>query len=258
MNMTPTSAGLPPAVMFSQVHAGYVAERPVLINVCLRIEAGERVALIGPNGAGKTTLLYHIAGLLSPFQGTVSVSGIEVRPSSAARVRPQLGLVFQNPDDQLFCPTVGEDVAFGPEHFGILPSEVPRRVTDALQLVGLPGFADRVPHLLSAGEKRLVALATVLSYQPHTLLLDEPSAQLDPRNRRRLIDLLRTLDRTQIIATHDLDLALALCPRTIILRDGQVRADGTSASILNDRSLLEAHGLELPLCVQGRECASYR
>jgi cobalt transport protein ATP-binding subunit len=221
-----------------------------LRGVDLEVSSGQRVALVGPNGAGKTTLLLHLNGLLKPTQGRVWVGGIEVRPSTYTDVRRCVGYVFQDPDDQLFSPTVFEDVAFGPLHLGLPPSEIEPAVERALTFVGLPGFARRVPQRLSAGEKRLVALATVLSYNPKILVFDEPSAALDPRNRRQLIKLLTKLDSTQLIATHDLDFAWEVCDRTVLLAHGHIHADGPTREILRDRALLEVNGLELPLRLQ--------
>jgi len=222
-----------------------------LRGVSLEVHAGERIALVGPNGAGKTTLLRHLNGLLKPTHGRGWVAGLELTPANYADIRRRVGYVFQDPDDQLFCPTVFEDVAFGPLHLGLTHHEIEQRVATALATVGLPDFAPRVPQRLSAGEKRLVALATVLSCGPDILVFDEPSAALDPRNRRRLIRILTQLDNTQIVATHDLDFAWELCDRTILLAGGTVCADGPTRTVLANRKLLEAHGLELPLRLQG-------
>lgn len=224
-----------------------------LREVSLQVAAGERVALVGPNGSGKSTLLRQFNGLLSPSKGTVRVLGVPVTRDHLTEVRRRVGYVFQDADDQLFCPTVLEDVAFGPLHLGLSREEIIRRVREALHLVGLEGYERRVPQRLSAGEKSLTALATVLSYSADILVLDEPSASLDPRNRRRLLRVLSGLDRTQMVATHDLDFAWEHCPRTIILSEGRIAADGPTRTLLSDRRLLEQHGLELPLMLQGRE-----
>ena len=220
-----------------------------LCGVDLTIQSGQRVALVGPNGAGKSTLVRHLNGLLTPTAGRLFISGLEVVPANYTAVRRRVGFVFQDPNDQLFCPTVLDDVAFGPLHLGLPIEEVIERVQAALRRVGLPGFERRVPQRLSAGEKRLVAIATVLSYEPEILVLDEPSAALDPRNRRRLIELLKGIGGTQLVATHDLDLAWELCERAVLLAGGRVLSDGPATTVLSDRQLLESAGLELPLCL---------
>jgi cobalt/nickel transport system ATP-binding protein len=222
-----------------------------LADASFDIHVGERVALLGPNGAGKSTLLRHLIGLLQPAAGGVEIMGTAVVPAHVADVRRRVGFVFQDPDDQLFCPTVLEDVAFGPLHLGIPVDEVVDRARHALDKVGMPGFEQRVPHKLSGGEKRLVALATVLSYDAEILVLDEPGAGLDPRNRRRLVALLREMGGTQLLATHDLDLAWDVCDRAILLNGGRVAADGPARDILADSALLERCHLELPLRLQG-------
>ena len=223
-----------------------------LRGVDVDIRVGERVALAGPNGSGKSTLLRQLNGLLTPTAGRVTILGRPVSAKNLTHIRRQVGYVFQDADDQLFCPTVLEDVAFGPLHLGLPVEEVLGRVREALRLVGLSQFEQRVPQKLSAGEKSLVALASVLSYGADVLALDEPSAALDPRNRRRLMGILACLPQTQLIATHDLDLAWELCPRTVLLDQGRVVADGPTRVLLADRALLEKHGLELPLMLQGQ------
>ncbi len=201
------------------------------------------MALVGPNGAGKSTLLLHLNGILQG-EGSVRVMGQEVIEPHLARIRAQVGLVFQDPDDQLFSPTVFDDVAFGPLYAGLSEEEVRRRAAWALAQVGLEGYAERVSHHLSLGEKKRVAIATVLSMRPKILALDEPTAGLDPHTRRRLIGLLKELPQTMIIATHDLELVMEVFPRTVILDEGLVVADGPTDELLTDRRLLEAHGLE--------------
>jgi cobalt/nickel transport system ATP-binding protein len=218
-----------------------------LCGVDLTIGRGERVALVGPNGAGKSTLVRHLNGLLTPTAGRLFISGLEVIPANYAAVRRRIGFVFQDANDQLFCPTVLDDVAFGPLHLGLPVGQVIERVQRALARVGLPGFERRVPQKLSAGEKRLAAIATVLSYEPEILVLDEPSTALDPRNRRRLINLLQEIGGTQLVATHDLDLAWELCERAVLLAGGRVVIDAPTRTVLLDRLLLESNGLELPL-----------
>lgn len=217
-----------------------------LKGITLAIGRGEKVALLGPNGAGKSTLMLHLNGINAPRAGSVHVGGMEVCRQNIGRIRAEVGLVFQDPDDQLFSPTVYDDVAFGPIHMGLSREEVDRRVAAALEAVGLPGFERRQPHHLSIGQRKRAALATVLSMSPSVLVLDEPSAGLDPRGRRELINLLRTLDQTMLVSTHDMKLVGEVFPRTVIVDDGQVVADGPTASILADQQLLEAHGLELP------------
>ncbi|GAP09141.1 ABC-type cobalt transport system, ATPase component [Bellilinea caldifistulae] len=220
----------------------YPDGRPALRGIGLKILPGERVALVGPNGAGKSTLLLALAGILRA-EGRILVDGTLLTPASLPRLRARIGLVFQLPDDQLFSPTVYEDVAFAPLYQDLPPGEVHARVEEALAGVGMQAFAGRMPHHLSMGEKKRVAIATVLAMRPAMLLLDEPSAGLDPRGRRELISLLNGLPQTLLIATHDLDLAGRLCPRMVILDGGQIVADGESRALLADADLLAAHGL---------------
>jgi cobalt/nickel transport system ATP-binding protein len=211
----------------------------------LSIAPGEKVALVGPNGAGKSTLMLHLNGILHG-QGEVKVCSWSLDNGNLGKVRAAVGLVFQDPDDQLFSPTVYEDVAFGPLHMGVPDGEARRRVAQALDAVGMGAYADRVSHHLSVGEKKRIAIATVLSMEPEILVLDEPSAGLDPRARRGLINLLRELPQTILASTHDLPLVRELFPRTVIMDEGRIVADGATESILNDIALLEAHGLEKP------------
>lgn len=216
-----------------------------LTDVYLHVAPGEKVALVGPNGAGKSTLLLHLNGILIG-KGRVTVCGLEVGEKTLGRVRGAVGLVFQNPDDQLFSPTVYEDVAFGPLYQGLNSVEVERRVTSALAEVRMSGYARRISHHLSAGEKKCIAIATVLSMNPEVLVLDEPAAGLDPRARRSLINLLRDLPVTMLVASHDLRMVSELLPRMIILDEGRIVADGPTADLLQNEDLLEAHGLEKP------------
>lgn len=224
----------------------YPDGHPALQDVSLRIAPGEKAALVGPNGAGKSTLMLHLNGILSASAGRVRVCGLEVGRETLGRVRAAVGLVFQNPDDQLFSPTVFDDVAFGPLYQGLPPAEVRARVDSALAAVGMTGYGRRVSHHLSTGEKKRIAIATVLAMQPEVLVLDEPTAGLDPRARRGLIRLLRDLPLTMLVSTHDLAMVREVLPRMIILDEGRVVADGPTADLLQDRALLEAHGLEQP------------
>ena len=218
-----------------------------LRNISFEIGEDESVALMGPNGAGKTTLFLHLNGLLKGNTGVVRMFGSVLDGKKSLReVRRRVGIVFQNPEDQLFCPTVFDDVAFGPLNYELSAEEVRSRVRDALEAVGMPGFEERVSHHLSFGEKKRISLATVLSMKPEVLLMDEPTSNLDPRSRRRVIEVIRSLGVARIIATHDLEMALELCGRGIILDNGQVVADGRTSDILKDADLLEAHGLEVP------------
>ncbi|MFD7685710.1 energy-coupling factor ABC transporter ATP-binding protein [Streptomyces sp. NPDC059781] len=217
-----------------------------LFGVDFSIARGERVALLGPNGAGKTTLVLHLNGILTGGTGTVTVAGLEVGKRHMAEIRRRVGIVFQDPDDQLFMPTVREDVAFGPAAAGLRGTELEERVDRALGLVGMAEFKDRPPHHLSFGQRRRVAVATVLAMEPEILVLDEPSSNLDPASRRELADILRSLDVTVLMVTHDLPYALELCPRSLILSDGVIAADGTTADLLADDGLMRAHRLELP------------
>jgi cobalt/nickel transport system ATP-binding protein len=222
-----------------------------LKSVTFEIGHGESVAIVGANGAGKSTLLMHLNGVLSPTQGTVRIGDVPVNKDTLTDVRKAVGFVFQNPDDQLFMPTVYDDVAFGPVNLGLPQAEVDARVLDALGRVGATKLKDRPPYRLSGGEKRSVAIATVLAMCPNVLVLDEPSSGLDPRARRQLIGLLGSFEHTKIIATHDLDLTLDLCERTIVIHEGNVARDGPTREIFMDEAFLDACHLELPLGMQG-------
>ncbi len=229
----------------------------VLYGVDLRIERGERVALFGPNGAGKTTLLLHLNGILRGGQGHVRVGGLEVTEQNLQEVRRRVGIVFQDPDDQLFMPTVRDDVAFGPANLGLRGTELEWRVLHALEQVGMADQADRPPHHLSFGQRRRVAVATVLAMEPEILVLDEPSSNLDPASRRELADILLALDVTVLMVTHDMPYALELCERAVILNDGQVAADGQTPAILADEDLMRANRLELPFGMDPANLASF-
>jgi cobalt transport protein ATP-binding subunit len=240
------AAAAPPAIELRHVHFAYPDGFEALRGVDLRIEPGERVAVVGPNGAGKSTLLLTLNGTHVPSHGTVAVAGTTIDRSTLKRIRSQVGLVFQDPDDQLFSPTVFDDVAFGPIHMGVAAEEVHVRVERALAAVGMAGFERRLPHRLSLGQRKRVALATVLSMDPSILVFDEPSAGLDPRGRRELIALLRSLPQTQLVSTHDMRLVADVFPRVVVMDAGAVVADGPSERLLADDPLLDAHGLERP------------
>lgn len=230
-----------------------------LEEVSFRAGHGESIALVGGNGAGKSTLLMHLNGLLEPESGTVRIGDVPVTSTTLADVRKTVGMVFQDPDDQLFMPSVGDDVAFGPLNLGLPHDEVRARVDDALSRVDSLDLKERPPFRLSGGEKRAVAIATVLAMCPSILVLDEPSSNLDPRARRRLIGLLGEFEHTKIIATHDLDLAAELCARTLVMRDGKLVADGPTDEIFSDVQLLEECGLEQPFAMQACPvCATRR
>jgi cobalt/nickel transport system ATP-binding protein len=220
---------------------GHVALRGVSLNLC----PGDKVALVGPNGAGKSTLMLHLNGILNGH-GEIEVGGVHLAKDNLPVIRAMVGLVFQNPDDQLFSPTVFEDVAFGPLHMGLPEAEVTARVDKALEAVRMSSYRDRLSHHLSVGEKKRIAIATVLSMDPRILVLDEPSAGLDPRARRTLINLLRELPITMLVSTHDMKLVQELFPRTIVMDDGRIVADGKTRDILEDEKLLNEHGLERP------------
>ena len=238
-----------PAIEIQDLSYRYHDGTEALRGVSFRIESGACVGLLGPNGSGKSTLLLHLNGILPDEHGAneaVRIHGLAAARKNLEAIRRQVGLVFQDPDDQLFCPTVAEDVAFGPQQLGLSPVEVKDRVRKALAQVGLPDFGQRATHHLSHGEKRRVCLAGVLACEPSVLVLDEPTSDLDPRGRREFKALLRELPATKLIATHDLEMVVELCPRSIILDRGVVVADGATPVLLSDEPLMLAHGLEKP------------
>ncbi len=239
-------------VSLRDVEFAYPDGHQALRGVSFEIHHGESVGLVGANGAGKSTILLHFAGVLLPQAGQVRVGDWPVTRETVAEVRRRVGLVFQDPDDQLFMPTVAEDVAFGPANQHLPPAEVDERVREALGRVGATELAARPPHRLSGGERRAVAVAAVLAQHPDILLLDEPSAGLDPRTRRSLIQWLRSFEHTRIVASHDLDLVLEVCERTLVLSGGTLMADGPSRQLLSDPQLMARANLELPLGLQGR------
>lgn len=227
------------------LYFSYPDGHPALHGVSLNLCRGDKVALVGPNGAGKSTLMLHLNGILSG-RGEIEIAGQRLTRNNLPAVRAMVGLVFQTPDDQLFSPTVFEDVAFGPLHMGLPEAEVRARVDAALEAVRMSTYRDRLSHHLSVGEKKRIAIATVLSMKPSLLILDEPTAGLDPRARRTLIKLLRELPITMLVSTHDMALVKDLFPRTIVMDEGKVVADGLTHEILEDEKLLTAHGLEKP------------
>lgn len=265
----PSPTAVPSALKVSGLEFYYPDGRQALRGVDLSIAAGESVALVGPNGAGKSTLLLHLNGLLpgrsrgNPVHShglgngptkfrpaSVWVDGLEVNDRNGPEVRRRVGLLFQDPDDQLFSTSVLEDVAFGPLNLGKTRAEARQTAVDCLERVGMSDAADRPPHHLSFGERKRVCLAGVLACEPSVLVMDEPSANLDPRGRRRFIRLIQGLAATKLIATHDLEMAIELCPRTVLLDAGRVVADGPTRTVLGDADLLEAHGLEMPLSLK--------
>jgi cobalt/nickel transport system ATP-binding protein len=221
----------------------YPDGRQALRGVDLHLALGERIAVLGPNGAGKSTMLLNLIGILEPQAGSVRVCGIELSRKTVREVRKRLGLVFQVPDDQLFCTSLYDDVAFGPRNMGVPEREVEKRVADALEAVGLQGYGERMAHHLSPGEKKPASIATVLSMDAECLALDEPTSMLDPRARRKMSALLKSLPQAQLIVTHDLSLARDACTRAVIMDDGRIVADDAVATLLDDEALLEAHGL---------------
>jgi cobalt/nickel transport system ATP-binding protein len=239
----------PPALRVTGLHFAYPDGHVALGGVDLTVAPGERVALLGPNGAGKTTLVLHLNGILHGGAGAVEVAGTPVDPrdrAAVAEIRRRVGIVFQDPDDQLFMPTVAEDVAFGPANLGVRGDALRERVDEALAAVDMAAHRDQVPHHLSFGQRRRVAVATVLAMRPEVLVLDEPSSNLDPASRRELAAIIESLPVTVLMVTHDLPYALQLCPRSVILDTGRIVADGATRDLLADRDLLAAHRLELP------------
>lgn len=244
----------PPSLRLTDLAFAYPDGHQALFGVDLTIAPGERVALLGPNGAGKTTLVLHLNGILGGSgdgrvdrsAGSVEVGGLRVEKRNLREIRRRVGIVFQDPDDQLFMPTVAEDVAFGPANFGLRGPALRERVDEALAAVGMADAGDRSPLHLSGGQRRRVALATVLACDPEILVLDEPSSNLDPVARRELAEVLLGLDRTMLMVTHDLPYALQLCPRSVVLDGGTVVADGPTRDLLADAELLARHRLELP------------
>ncbi|MBF0303120.1 MAG: ABC transporter ATP-binding protein [Desulfamplus sp.] len=238
-------------VQANNLHYTYPDGTIGLSRINFKIHHGESVALVGSNGAGKSTLLLHLIGSLVSTKGDIRIGDYPLNKKNLKAVRRSAGMVFQDPDDQLFMPTVFDDVAFGPINLGLPEAEVEERVMEALDTVGISHLIRRSPHKLSGGEKRAVAIAAVIATMPDILIMDEPSSNLDPASRRRLINLLKTFTHTKIIATHDLDMALDLCERTIVLHRGEIVADGQTKELFLDEKLLAMSGLEKPLTMQG-------
>jgi energy-coupling factor transporter ATP-binding protein EcfA2 len=244
-----------PAIEILRLSHRYPDGTEALSEVSLSVAPGECVGLLGPNGSGKSTLLLHLNGILPERPAAASavrIHGMAVTAGNLEAVRRQVGLLFQDPDDQLFCATVAEDVAFGPEQLGLAPEVVAARVRSALERVGLAGYERRTPHHLSQGEKRRACLAGVLAYGPAILALDEPTSGLDPRGRREFKKLLREISATKLVATHDLELVVELCTRSIVLDGGRIVADGPTVELLGNEELMLAHGLERPHILQHR------
>lgn len=240
-----------PAIDIRGLRFAYPDGTRALDGVDLAVERGESVALLGPNGAGKSTLLLHLNGILRAASGDVRIDGIAISDSTVRQVRARVGMVFQDPDDQLFMTTLADDVAFGPLNMGLDRHEVDHRVHHALHQVGLANEASRPAQNLSFGQRKRAAIATVLAMEPSLLVLDEPTSNLDPRARREMIALLAALEATKVVATHDMDLALRLCTRALVVDGGRIVADGDARSIMSDEELLAAHGLEVPAALGG-------
>ncbi|MGD8485123.1 MAG: ATP-binding cassette domain-containing protein [Chloroflexota bacterium] len=252
MNHEATATGAPAGrVAIEHLHFTYPDGTEALRGVELVVAPGEKLALVGPNGAGKSTLLLHLNGILGGGHGSVAIDDTPVTPETVRRIRAAVGLVFQDPDDQLFSPTVREDVAFGPIHMGVPEHELHHRVERALAAVGMSGSEQRVPHHLSLGQRKRIAVATVLSMDPSVLAFDEPTAGLDPRGRRELMAVMASRPETLLVSTHDLAMVAETLPRMVILDVGAVVADGPTAELLRDEPLLEAHGLESPFRLPG-------
>lgn len=244
MRTTSVRTAVQTAIEIADLHFAYPDGVKALRGASLTVGVGEKVALLGPNGAGKSTLLMHLNGILRG-KGDIRIMGRPLTDDNLRRIRAQVGLVFEHPDDQLFSPTVLDDVAYGPLYMGLPKDEVLQRARRALEQVGMASYEERMPHHLSLGEKKRVAIATVLSMDPAVLALDEPTSSLAPAARRGLMHLLRDLPQTMIVSTHDIPMVRDILPRTIVMDEGRVVADGETRDILSDTTLLEAHGLEV-------------
>ncbi len=237
---------------FKDVHFTYSDGTQALDGINFRITHGESVGIVGANGAGKSTLISHMNGYLLPAKGSIVIGDLQLNKSTLFQARKTVGVVFQNPDDQLFMPTVFDDVAFGPLNLGMTEERVVERVNEALTTVGCLHLKDKPPHHLSMGQKRAVTIAAVIAMQPDILVMDEPAASLDPKSRRQLINLLKEFRHTKIIASHDLDLIMDVCERCLVISDGKVAADGATGELLTNEQLLKENNLELPLSLQKR------
>ena len=235
---------------FENVSFSYEKNMPILNNISFHASENESIGIIGANGVGKSTLLKLIVGLNLNFEGSIRIEEIPVEKDTLPKIREKIGYVFQDSDSQLFMSTVYEDVAFAPRNYGLSATEVNKRVMHALELTGITHLKDKQIYKMSGGEKKLASIATILSMYPDIILMDEPSIALDPKNRRNLIHLLNSFDHLKIIASHDLDMILETCSRTILMADGKIIADGNTKDILLNKELLESHNLELPLCLQ--------
>ncbi len=236
---------------FRNVSFGYDRTSPVIRDLSFKINDGETVGLIGANGAGKSTVMKLILGLLSG-EGEILLDGVEVKKETLSEIRKKIGFVLQDSDDQMFMPTVYEDMIFGPMNYGMSREEADRKADEVLEKLGITALKHRHNHRLSGGEKRMAAIATILAMEPEVILMDEPTAALDPYNRRIVINAVNGLTQTRIITSHDLDMIMDTCERVILLSSGRIAADGPAETILRDRALLEENRLELPLCLQGR------
>ena len=240
-------------IEFQNVSFSYEKKRPVLRDISFRIETGEAVGLIGANGAGKSTVMKVLLGLLDVQEGTVLVDGVRVEKKTLPEIRRKLGFVLQNSDNQMFMPTVYEDMIFAPLNYMLSREEAEARVDAALETLGMQELKHRHNHKISGGEKRMAAIATILAMDPQAILMDEPTSALDPYNRRIVINTIRSLKQTKLITSHDLDMILDTCDRVILLSGGRIVADGPAERILTDKALLEANRMELPFCLAGRE-----
>ena len=238
-------------ISVSHLSFGYDSKRKVLENINFQLKKGESVGLVGANGVGKSTLLRILVGLNTGFQGDVMVNNIPLEKKNLKTIRKNVGYVFQDADSQLFMSTVYEDVAFAPVNYGLSEEETKQRVTDALKMMGIEELRDRHTFRLSGGQKKLAAIATILSMTPEIILLDEPTIALDPRNRKNLIGLINSFSQLRVIASHDLDMIMDTCSRVVLMNNGKIIREGSTVEILNDRELLESNGLELPLSLSG-------
>lgn len=229
----------------------YDNTKNILDDITFSTKAMDSIGLIGANGVGKSTLLKMLVGLILDFQGNIEIDGFPVQKDSLARIRKKIGYVFQDSDSQLFMSTAYDDIAFAPKNYGLPEEEVKKRVENALDMVNIQHLKDKQIYKMSGGEKKIVSIATILSMTPDIILMDEPSIALDPKNRRNLINILNSFNQVKIIASHDLDMILETCNRTILLSHGKIVRDGKTMDILSDRKLLEENNLELPLCMQG-------